>query len=298
MKNGYFKDQVEGSKLYLELMERAKNDFKNSFIENDGSSHGSIILTILKDAHIDVDKMREESERLPAPDDDKWLEISPEDLDGMLAHYSTTNGTFSKGAQAEEEFDLNQVTNSMKSFVDKVSSHEGAEFPWTAENQDVQFNAESFAETVKKLLEGSNTTLPENADDIDDIMDLSDDDVLGEAGESSDGEDESEEEEMKSYMSQMDQELSHTTLGKSFEKESKLAEAVTSQEKSRNASSKLASDEANEDQDDSSPVDVDLNLVKNILESFSLQQGLAGPATNILSAMGVNLPQDSQSGEA
>ena len=35
---------------------------------------------------------------------------------------------------------------------------------------------------------------------------------------------------------------------------------------------------------------MDFNLVKNILESFSTQEGLAGPASNILSSMGVWLP--------
>ena len=44
------------------------------------------------------------------------------------------------------------------------------------------------------------------------------------------------------------------------------------------------------DADDDAPVDVDFNLVKNILESFSTQQGLAGPASNILNSMGVWLP--------
>ena len=42
--------------------------------------------------------------------------------------------------------------------------------------------------------------------------------------------------------------------------------------------------------DEDAPVDVDFNLVKNILESFSTQEGLAGPASNILSSMGVWLP--------
>ena len=38
------------------------------------------------------------------------------------------------------------------------------------------------------------------------------------------------------------------------------------------------------------PVDVDLNLVSNILESYSSQAGLAGPASNLLQSMGVQLP--------
>lgn len=40
------------------------------------------------------------------------------------------------------------------------------------------------------------------------------------------------------------------------------------------------------------PVDVDLNLVSNILESYSSQAGLAGPASNLLQSMGVQLPDN------
>lgn len=44
---------------------------------------------------------------------------------------------------------------------------------------------------------------------------------------------------------------------------------------------------------DLTPVDVDLNLVTNLLESYSAQAGLAGPASNILQSMGVHLPENS-----
>jgi len=48
--------------------------------------------------------------------------------------------------------------------------------------------------------------------------------------------------------------------------------------------------ESQEDSEEDTPVDVDFNLVKNILESFSTQEGLAGPVSNILNSMGVWLP--------
>ena len=38
--------------------------------------------------------------------------------------------------------------------------------------------------------------------------------------------------------------------------------------------------------------DVDLGLAKNILESFKGQTGMAGPAGNLMRAMGVNMPRD------
>lgn len=39
------------------------------------------------------------------------------------------------------------------------------------------------------------------------------------------------------------------------------------------------------------PVDVDMNLVTNLLESYSAQAGLAGPTSNILQSMGVCLAE-------
>ncbi|RZC52870.1 hypothetical protein C5167_021306 [Papaver somniferum] len=39
------------------------------------------------------------------------------------------------------------------------------------------------------------------------------------------------------------------------------------------------------------PVDVDVNLVKRLLDSFSSQQGFPGPASNLLGLMGLQLPQ-------
>jgi len=43
---------------------------------------------------------------------------------------------------------------------------------------------------------------------------------------------------------------------------------------------------------DNEEMDIDFNLVKNFLESYSSQQGLAGPAGNILNSLGILLPDD------
>lgn len=40
------------------------------------------------------------------------------------------------------------------------------------------------------------------------------------------------------------------------------------------------------------PVDVDLNLVESILNSYSSQQGLPGPASSLLGLMGIKVPPD------
>lgn len=44
------------------------------------------------------------------------------------------------------------------------------------------------------------------------------------------------------------------------------------------------------DEEDMQPVDIDLNLVKNIMESLSTQEGGPGPASNLLGSMGIKPP--------
>jgi len=47
------------------------------------------------------------------------------------------------------------------------------------------------------------------------------------------------------------------------------------------------------DTDDSDkPVDIDLNLLQNVLKSYSAQNGMAGPVSNMLGSLGLQLPDD------
>lgn len=43
---------------------------------------------------------------------------------------------------------------------------------------------------------------------------------------------------------------------------------------------------------DVTPVDLDTNLVRSLLQSYSAQQGLAGPASNLAGLLGLNLPDN------
>ncbi|KAJ7362048.1 hypothetical protein OS493_013136 [Desmophyllum pertusum] len=284
---GYFKGEVEGSKLHQDLLKKAKHQFSENFAGENRSDPGQIILALLKDAKIDVDKMKEE--QLLPEDDDSWLNLTDQDLDDILSKYSdpnsSENGAESTAQSNETSVNLDSVTRSLKSFVDKVSSYEGAEFPGDREDEEIQFDADSFMDTVGGLL-GHGVTRDDGSESDSDDEDM---------GTSSEEENETEQEvqaatlsneddkEMKSYMDQMDDELARTSIGESFEKKGNLPQGT------RQTQNNLANGSQEESEDDA-PVDVDFNLVKNILESFSTQQGLAGPASNILNSMGVWLP--------
>ena len=54
--------------------------------------------------------------------DDSWIEVTPEQLDGMLRKAAGD-------IHSPDRFDVSQMKDSMKAFVDNVSSYEGAEFP-------------------------------------------------------------------------------------------------------------------------------------------------------------------------
>lgn len=176
----------------------------------------------------------------------------------------------------------------MKAFISKVSSHKGAELPREPSEAPITFDADLFLNYFDKILGSKPHESDSDDPDEEDSECLdSDDDLEIETQEP--GEEASVKgtlDDLKSYMAQMDQELAHTSIGKSFTTQKQMEPL------SRTTSN-------NSDEEDSgaggsvmTPVDVDLNLVSNILESYSSQAGLAGPASNLLQSMGVQLPDN------
>lgn len=54
----------------------------------------------------------------------------------------------------------------------------------------------------------------------------------------------------------------------------------------------VLSEDIDDEDDDFRPVNVDVNVVKNLMESYGSQQGVPGPASNILGSMGFHLPRN------
>lgn len=82
------------------------------------------------------------------------------------------------------------------------------------------------------------------------------------------GADEQEEEGLSHVIQQMDKELASTTMAASFDRI-----------------------EQQQEREGLQPVDIDFNLVKNLLESYTSQEGGAGPTSNILQSMGIKMPE-------
>ena len=107
---------------------------------------------------------------------------------------------------------------------------------------------------------------------------------------------------LKQYFQQMDRELAKTAVGQSFVTKNGNGTAHSNgRTKKKSAQNGGISDRKkaapkapidSDDEEDYRPVDVNVTLLKNILESCSSEQGMPGPASNMLKRMGVYLPAD------
>uniref|UniRef100_A0A5F9C518 Ecdysoneless cell cycle regulator n=1 Tax=Oryctolagus cuniculus TaxID=9986 RepID=A0A5F9C518_RABIT len=291
-KNDYFKELIEGSAQYQERLEMAKNYFQLSVNRPESSlamSPGEEILTLLQTTPFEIEELKKEEADLPPEDDDKWLDLSPDQLDQLLQEAAGKKESQSISKEEEEQnYDLNQVSKSMKAFISKVSTHKGAELPREPSEAPITFDADSFLNYFDKILgPGPHESDSDDLEEEDfECLDSDDDLDLGMQEPGEEASLKGTLDNLKLYMAQMDQELAHTTIGKSF----------TTRKQAEPASQTT---DNNSDEEDSgagepvlAPVDVDLNLVSNILESYNSQAGLAGPASNLLHSMGVQLPDN------
>jgi hypothetical protein len=240
--NKYFGDEVEGSIRYQELLKSAKEYFKHEINAKEGltalQAAGQLVNASLLKCDWSVKQYK--GKDLRPSDDDSWLYLTPELLDDMLR-------------QQTDKVQEGNVANGMKSFVDKISSVDGAEFPWSVSADDVtagvDFNPETFMDTCKGMLD--RLSVIEDTES----MDSSDVDSCTE----SDSCDEESRQEMNNIMEQMDNELSHTSLGESFKRK----------------------------EEGDKPIDIDANLVQNLMKSYTEQIGIATPTSNILNTLGI-----------
>nr|XP_008538961.1 PREDICTED: protein SGT1 isoform X2 [Equus przewalskii] len=220
-KNDYFKGLIEGSAQYQERLEMAKNYFQFSVNQPESSlamSPGEEILTLLQTIPFDIEELKKEEANLPPEDDDQWLDLSPHKLDQLLQEAAGKKEPEPISKGEKENYDLTQVSESMRAFISKVSTHKGAELPREPSEAPITFDADSFLNYFDKIL-GPRPHESDSDDlDEDDFECLeSDDDLDLETQEP--GEEASVKgtlDDLQSYMAQMDQELAHTSIGKSF----------------------------------------------------------------------------------
>lgn len=293
-KNGYFKSELEGSVGYKDLMTSAESFFRQSITSThrpDIQNPGQEVMNVLKDASYSLEELKNQEAHLPPEDSDAWLDISPQELERLLEERGgrgVSNAT-RKTAQPDEElqeeeagYSLIAVTKGMKSFISAMSSHEGAEIPRSCLTEPFSFDPDAVTSALDRLL-GSKDDELDSDDFEDDEEDGSDDDEEVQNGESQEQAGAEELDNLRKYMDEMDQELQSTNIGKSFTKNNRASNKADT---SKNSSAALMSELEEEIQ----PLDLDLNLISNLLESLASQAGLAGPASNLLQSLGIHIP--------
>ncbi|XP_054823003.1 protein ecdysoneless homolog [Prosopis cineraria] len=299
-RSGYFQGLLPGSKEYQRLMQNAEEYYRNNSLYSRVSDLMSApvrrIDEILALPH-SVDDFK--NQKVPPSDDDSWLYNGEEELTSALLERQKEMELYDlkqKKGKGKEKQDLSSVSNArefdpgdmaktMQAFVHKVSSYKGAEAPESM-NKEVNLDVDQFIKDMESIMKHQG--VKEDDSDVEEgsssELDLDDSDE-GDMVEpdNEDGGDTF----VQSYSDAMNEELKATTLGRSF---------VRANEQLPKKDEGTSNTRENMDED-FSPVDVDLNLVKSFLDSFSSQQGLPGPASNLLGLMGVQFPQDADKGK-
>ncbi|OEL31614.1 Protein ecdysoneless-like protein [Dichanthelium oligosanthes] len=300
---GCFEGLLPGSKEYKKVMENAMQYYKSSTLY-------SRTREILSEPVCRIDEILSmpysadefKGVDLPPSDDDSWLYGGEEELNVELRerqkeleeyeaakkHRKSQKQSVSGSSKSQaDQFKLGEITESMQDFVRKMSSFEGAEVPADRrEMESVDLDVNQFLKAMESVLGGGLREQAGSDDSFDrksssSAMDFDDSDEENDFAEEL-GDKDVDDSFMESYSDALNKELSSTTLEKSF---ARAPRTGTNDEGPSNAS---ATD------GEMTPVDVDLNLVESILNSYSSQQGLPGPASNLLGLMGVKVPPDSK----
>uniref|UniRef100_A0A182PIG4 Uncharacterized protein n=1 Tax=Anopheles epiroticus TaxID=199890 RepID=A0A182PIG4_9DIPT len=207
---------------------------------------------------------------------------------GPLKSPTKPKRTKSKGAHDRQAGKGQQINH--KSGSTEVSSAVAQESPFH-QSATVDFDAGAFGMHVRNMLD---LLIPEDRWDSSDESEMSD--------YSQDEYDRNIEDmsptrtnravqsELKTYMDQMDRELAGTTIGKSFET------AIDGDEDGEGDGKPSASAAADDfdDIETFKPVNIDVNTLRNMMESYQSQLGGPGPAANLLGSMGVQISKASK----
>lgn len=304
--NGYFGDSIDGAQDYTKRLDTAKQYFR-ILSEN----HSTYIDAVAQEIHAhlkDMSNLREtftddilSNYDATLNDSDDWMNISQEDFDNMMSQRYGIKKTLRCNTD-ESENDANDLGMNLNTFLTQKSEFDGIDFrpllkedeskkyntaPTTSNNTrntgNIDFNPDAFQAHLKDMLD---FVIPEdNWDSHSDSMSDFDEENIERNIEmittNSDTTANAAMSTLSAYMEQMDRELAATTIGSSF--------------KTKVNANHLDEDEDFDDIESFEPVDIDVNAMKNLAESYKAQFGNHGPTSSLLSSLGVRLNTDNGS---
>merc|ERR1712037_120540 len=149
---------------------------------------------------------------------------------------------------------LADMNKKMKDFVKTTSDFEGVDI---SHNTEIELDPAKFSKAFDSLLGKQDASDSDDYLDSDDLDDLDSDD------------------ETRNYYAEMDSELAGSKVMQGFLRKPAASGDTSEEEKE-------------------GELDIDLNLVSGLMKSYESQLGLTGPAGNILSSLGVILPDNDE----
>ncbi|EFA85011.1 SGT1 protein [Heterostelium album PN500] len=321
-RSNYFGEEIKGSKLYKEKLEKAKKDWQEKQRRNDNDISGQnmrskiaiLIDQCLGDPNLSRESMMnfiQQSSNGMKETSDKWMDKIPTRYEDLLSELENKD-------KDSANMDINNITKSFQKMLNTTSSFEGIDFSSglgsgsSGNKNNGGFDPEKFLSILKGVagignedhgmdlggdgFEDEDDDLYKNIADYDFGED--DDDYDNEEAEDSDDEDRYSDSEQDSplefdyeniHMSNLKENGSGVNSKQSIGKYMKqmdfeLSKTTVGQsfEKVQMKGDDLISKEQLEQENINRPVDLNFNLVKNIIGSLSSQQGLAGPASTLL----------------
>ena len=196
-----------------------------------------------------------------------WMEIEPQRIDEMAQRY-----------HVGEAFDLEEdIVTKVKKFMSGSSGFEGVfgdgDGDGDGDSSDEERDHKAFEMDVQSFLAALKGEVElESQDDSDDEFAKA---HLLSRGDTHDGDGDGKR-SLNAYMERFDEELlSRERIQHGFERDE-------------------GDGDGDGDGDGLAPIDVDLNLLKNILEAHASSHGEAGPADNLLQSLGIMLPDNAE----
>lgn len=254
-------------------------------------------------------------------DDETWLDISFDDLEGELAgkgrKKDTKRGDF--GDKAAQE-NLQRIVAQFEDFLnDDKAGPEGAglfdeksdddidgeddsaeDSDSAGEDKEASFDEDEFTKMMREMMgmpsevmeELMNAGVKEKASSSS-ARQTPRPGVGSSRVEELDSDESGEEGEMEEMMKRMEAELNETGVLNLDPTPRKIGATKAAIEGKGKAAQSNKEDSDNTDSsDDGEENDVDINLARNLLESFKSQAGMAGPGGNLMGLMGLNMPRD------
>ena len=240
-------------------------------------------------------------------DDESWLDINFEDFEKELGGKrkpGAPRGNEGFGDKSAQE-NLRKMVARFEDFLnDDAAGADGAEFlddmdkdddgedsqdydnsDDESEDGEIGFDEDAFAKMMREMM-----GMPPIADDSEAVPQISLDEDDGVSRVSSD---EGDEKGVHQAMQDIEKELREAgALNLNPKQEAANPElhrrAIERGSSSGQSKPLIEAEDASEDED----ADIDVNLAKNLLESFKSQGGASGPGGNLMNLMGMRLPRD------